>query len=93
MVDFNVNTPNAAKLKELRKQAHLDQRGFATLSNNSRETIIKFAKDGKVSDAAGRSIAKAARLMLALSQTMESSHNADWLRTPDPKKDTEPQNE
>lgn len=82
IAEHSIRTLSGEKLKALRKQTHLDQRGFAKLSNNSRETVIKFEKRGKVSSGAKRGITEATRLILALSKIMEPENIANWLTKP-----------
>ena len=82
IAELNTKTLNAETLKTIRKQARLDQKGFAKLSNNSRETVIKFEKSGKVSEGAKRGLAEALRLIAALSEIMETENIAAWLTTP-----------
>lgn len=82
--DFDTAKLNAAKLKELRKSASLDQRGFATLGNNSRETVIRFEKTGKVSAPAKRGMVEAVRLVQGLAEIMEPQNIATWLKAPNP---------
>ena len=82
IAQFDTKTLSAEKLKTIRKQARLDQKGFAKLSNNSRETVIKFEKTGKVSAGAKRGLAEALRLIAALSEIMEAENIAGWLTTP-----------
>ena len=82
IAELDPQTLKGADLKALRKQTHLDQRGFATLSNNSRETLIKFEKSGKVSAAAKRGIIEAVTLIIGLSDIMELENIATWLKTP-----------
>lgn len=82
IAEFSTKTLDAGKLRTIRKQARLDQKGFAKLSNNSRETVIKFEKSGKVSEGAKRGLAEALRLISALSEIMETENIAGWLTTP-----------
>ncbi|MBK1878783.1 antitoxin Xre/MbcA/ParS toxin-binding domain-containing protein [Pelagicoccus mobilis] len=84
IADLDTRKLNATKLKALRKSTSLDQRGFATLSNNSRETVIKFEKTGKVSAPAKRGIVEAVRLVQGLAEIMEPENIATWLKEPNP---------
>ena len=82
IAEIDIKSLNAKKLKDLRKKTHLDQRRFASLSNNSRETLIKFERTGRVSAAAKRGIVEAATLVVGLSNIMEFGNIAAWLNTP-----------
>ncbi|MCH6256448.1 hypothetical protein MLD52_07805 [Puniceicoccaceae bacterium K14] len=82
VADLDTTTLNAKALKTIRKAVHLDQRGFARLSNNSRETVIKFEKSGTVSQGAKRNLAEAVRLLAGLSDIMEQKNISLWLTTP-----------
>ncbi len=72
-------------LKALRHETHINQQRFATLSGNSRETLINFERrKKKISESAKRRIKEAACLILALSEIMDATSIAKWLEEPNP---------